>query len=116
MILKPYKGYRGKVGVDVDNGVLHGTVLGIRDVVTFEGKTVPELVQAFQDSVDEYLAFCAEMGREPEKPPSGRLLVRMPPKLHGELSVIAEAKGVSINRLVVEYLEREASKQRELAG
>jgi predicted HicB family RNase H-like nuclease len=64
--LKPYKGYRGKIGIDVENGLLHGTVLGIRDVVTFEGKTVPELVKAFQDSVDEYLAFCAEAGREPE--------------------------------------------------
>ena len=116
MNLKPYKGYRGKIGVDVDNGVLHGTVLGIQDVVTFEGKTVPELVQAFEDSVDEYLVFCTEVGREPEKPPSGRLLVRMPPKLHGRLSAIACANGVSVNHLVVEYLEREASNQRIQVG
>ena len=115
-ILKPYMGYRGKIDVDVENGVLHGTVLGIRDVVTFEGKTVPELVKAFQDSVDEYLAFCEEMGRQPEKPPSGRLLVRMKPGLHQELSAIASAKGVSVNRLVVTCLEREAGRQRELIG
>ena len=116
MILKPHKGYRGKIGVDVENGVLHGTVLGIQDVVTFEGKTVPELVQAFKDSVDEYLAFCAEMGREPEKPPSGRVLVRMNPALHRQLFEIASARGVSVNRLVVNFLERETEKQREPVG
>ena len=116
MMLGPHKGYRGKIGVDVENGVLHGTVLGLQDVVTFEGKTVPELVEAFQKSVDEYLAFCAEVGREPEKPPSGRLLVRMPPKLHGQLSAIANANGVSVNRLVVDCLEREAQNRRELVG
>jgi predicted HicB family RNase H-like nuclease len=116
MILKPYKRYYGKISVDVENGILHGTVLGIQDVVTFEGKTVPELIQAFRDSVDEYLAFCAESGREPEKPPSGRLLVRMNPTLHRQLSLMAGAKGVSVNHLVVNCLEREAGKRREVAG
>jgi predicted HicB family RNase H-like nuclease len=116
MILQPHKGYRGKVDVDIDDGVLHGTVLGIQDVVTFQGKTVPELVQAFRDSVEEYLAFCAEVGREPEKPPSGKLLVRMSPKLHGLLSAIACARGISVNSLVVKCLEREASEQRELVS
>jgi predicted HicB family RNase H-like nuclease len=116
MILKPYKRYYGKIGVDVENGVLHGTVLGIRDVVTFEGKTVPELLQAFRDSVDEYLAFCAELGRKPEKPPSGRLLVRMNPALHRQLSLLASAKGVSVNYLVVDCLARETGKLREVAG
>jgi len=33
---------------------------GIHDVVTFQGKTLEEIVQAFHDSVDDYLAFCAE--------------------------------------------------------
>jgi predicted HicB family RNase H-like nuclease len=113
-ILKPHMGYRGKIGIDVENGILHGTVSGIQDVVTFEGKTVPELVKAFQDSVDEYLTFCDEVGRKPERPPSGRLLVRMNPGLHRDLSNIASAKGVSVNRFVVACLEREADKQREL--
>ncbi|NLS95747.1 MAG: type II toxin-antitoxin system HicB family antitoxin [Planctomycetaceae bacterium] len=111
-----HKGYHGKVSVDVDNGILHGTVLGIQDVVTFEGTTVPELVKAFEESVDEYLAFCAEVGHTPEKPPSGRLLVRMKPTLHGRLSAIANAKGVSVNRLVVGCLEREAVQESDLVG
>ncbi len=60
-----YKGYKGEVVVDEDAGVLHGHVTSIRDVVTFEGTTVAEIVQAFHDSVDDYLAFCAELGQDP---------------------------------------------------
>jgi predicted HicB family RNase H-like nuclease len=116
MILKAYKGYPGTIDLDMEKGVLHGRVLGIQDVVTFEGRTVPEVVQAFKESIDEYLRFCAEVGRKPEKPTSGRLLVRMTSALHRQLSVIASEQGVSVNRLVVDCLEREANQRRELVG
>ncbi len=65
-----YKGYRGEVVVDEEAGVLHGHMAAIRDVVTFEGTTVAEIIQAFHDSVDDYLAFCAELGQEPDRPGS----------------------------------------------
>ncbi|OGO35391.1 MAG: hypothetical protein A2W35_01270 [Chloroflexi bacterium RBG_16_57_11] len=58
----------GKVEIDQEAGRLHGEVINIRDVVTFEGETVEEVQQAFRDSVDDYLAFCAERNEEPEKP------------------------------------------------
>jgi len=114
MILKKYKGYVAEADIDVENSNLHGNVLGIEDVVTFQGKTVEELVQAFHDSVAEYLKFCAEMGRKPEKPKSGHVAVRMPPALHRVLFTIAKQRGFSFNRLVVDCLEREAKEQREL--
>jgi predicted HicB family RNase H-like nuclease len=64
-----FKGYRGEItAVDEVQGLIHGRVAGIRDVVTFEGTTVKEIVQAFHDSVDDYLAFCEERGESPEKP------------------------------------------------
>ena len=64
-----YKGYTGRLtAVDEDEGIFHGVVTGIHDVVTFEGKSPEELVQAFHESVDDYLAFCAERSEEPEKP------------------------------------------------
>ena len=63
-----YKGYMGKVEFDEDAGVLHGEVLGIRDVVTFQGESVQEIERAFRESVDDYLAFCTERGEEPDKP------------------------------------------------
>lgn len=63
-----YKGYIGKVEIDEDAGILHGEIINIRDVITFEGQTVEELRQAFEESADDYLEFCAERGEEPEKP------------------------------------------------
>ena len=57
-----YKSYTGSIETSVEDGVLHGCVLDIKDVITFEGTTIEELKQAFQDSVDDYLEFCQEMG------------------------------------------------------
>ena len=58
-----YKGYTGHVMFDDEAEIFHGEVLGIRDVVTFQGKSVKELEKAFRDSVDDYLEFCAETHR-----------------------------------------------------
>lgn len=99
-----YKGYSGLMMVDPEEGVISGRVLGIRDVVTFEGDTVVEAVQAFKDSVDDYLVFCAEQGVAPDKPFSGKFVVRIPPSLHRTLVFAAEARGTSLNTLVEETL------------
>lgn len=77
-----YKGYLAKVEVDDDADIFHGEVINIRDVVTFQGRAVEELRQAFQDSVKDYLAFCAERGEEPDKPFSGRFVIRLAPEVH----------------------------------
>ncbi len=66
--MKEYKGYNGIYEYDEDAQIYHGRVTGIKGVVTFEADTLEELEQAFQDSVDDYLEFCAELGREPETP------------------------------------------------
>lgn len=62
-----YKGYQGQVNYDEEAKFFHGEVLGVRDVVTFQGTSVDELEQAFKDSVDEYSDFCKELERAPEK-------------------------------------------------
>ena len=67
-MLFSYKGYTGEVEVDGEADVLTGEILNIHDVVTFEGDTVPEVKQAFRDSVDDYLNFCNELGRKANKP------------------------------------------------
>ena len=63
-----YKGYIARLELDEEVGVLHGEVINTRDVITFEGSSIEELRQALADSVDDYLAFCAERGEEPNKP------------------------------------------------
>ena len=66
-----YKGYIARVELDDEAGILHGEVINTRDVITFEGTSIEELREALADSVDDYLAFCAEQGQEPETPFSG---------------------------------------------
>ena len=77
-----YKGYTGVVEFDEESGSLYGRVIGLRDVITFQGESVAEVTQAFRDSVDDYLEFCAKRGRTPEKPYSGQFVLRIDPGLH----------------------------------
>jgi len=100
-----YKGYIGKVELDDEAGVFHGEVINIRDVITFEGETVEELRQAFHESVDDYLAFCQERDEEPEKPFSGKFVVRIPPELHRKAYIQAKLSDKSLNSWVTEVLE-----------
>ena len=101
-----YKGYRGQVEFDEDAAVFHGEVLGTRDVITFEGTSVRALEKAFRNSVEDYLEFCGERGEEPNKPFSGRLMVRVPPGLHRDLYVEAKLEKKSLNQLIAEKLEK----------
>ncbi len=100
-----YIGYVGKVEMDDEVGILHGEVINIRDVVTFEGQTVEEVQQAFRESVDDYLLFCQERGEEPEKPFSGKFVVRIPPELHRKAYIQARLADKSLNSWVAEVLE-----------
>ena len=101
-----YKGYVGRVEFDEEAGLL-GEVVGIRDVVTFQGKSIEEVRQAFRDSVDDYLAFCRQRGEEPNKPCSGKFVVRVGSDLHWRLDMVARISGKSLNSLVAEFLRRE---------
>ncbi|HSW36152.1 MAG TPA: type II toxin-antitoxin system HicB family antitoxin [Candidatus Limnocylindrales bacterium] len=101
-----YKGYYSKVAFDEDAYIFHGQVINIKDVITFEGITVDELKQAFQDSVDDYLEFCSERGEDPDKPYSGRFVVRIDPELHKSIAIEARGRGKSLNALVNEILSK----------
>lgn len=101
-----YKGYAGRVEYDGEAGLFHGEVLGLRDVITFQGTSVGEIEEAFRDSVDDYLEFCAERGEEPDRPFSGRLVLRLSPELHRSVWVRAAQEGKSLNQFINEKLER----------
>lgn len=58
------QGYRGSVRFDDAAEIFHGEVAGVRDVVTFERRTVDELTTAFQESIDDYLEFCRSRGED----------------------------------------------------
>jgi len=100
-----YKGYIAKVEVDESAGILHGEVMNVRDVITFEGRNVQELQNAFHDSVEDYLEFCAARREDPEKPFSGKFIVRITPELHRRIYTQARLTDKSLNRWVNDILE-----------
>ena len=103
-----YKGYTGHVEIHPDANLLCGRVLDIKDVITFKGETVEEARQAFQDSVDDYLEWCKELGEEPDKPFSGKLPFRTTPEHHRKIFIAATKAGKSINAWMDEVLTKAA--------
>jgi predicted HicB family RNase H-like nuclease len=103
-----YKGYVGRVDFDDQDGIFHGDVVNIRDVITFQGDAVEQLRHAFRASVEDYLAYCKERGEEPEKPYSGQFITRVNPALHRRISIAAALAGKSLNAWVAEQLDKAA--------
>lgn len=99
-----YKGYIGHVEYDDEAKIFHGEVVGLRDIITFQGTSVDELEQAFKDSVDDYLIWCKERGEKPEKTFSGTFNLRIPPELHAKIAYEAKIMGLSLNTYVTEKL------------
>jgi len=104
-----YKGYAGMVTFDDEAGIFHGEVVNTRDVITFQGSSVEEIRQAFKDSVDDYLEFCASRGEQPEKPFSGKLILRLPAELHQQAYVCARQAGISLNEWIKQVIERQVA-------
>ena len=92
-----YKDYVGKAEFDDEAGILHGEVVNVRDVITFQATNVDDLQREFEASVDDYLEFCAELGEEPDKPFSGKFMTRVSPDLHREAVIAAKLSGDSLN-------------------
>lgn len=100
-----YRGYIARVEFDDDALLLHGEVINTRDVITFQATSTTDLIREFQTSVDEYIAFCEEHGREPEKPYSGKFMLRVDPDFHRSIQIAAIRNGQSINTWVVDTLK-----------
>lgn len=101
-----YKGYHGTVSFDEEAEIFHGEVTDLRDVVTFQGRSVDELKTAFQESVDDYLDFCAGRGEKPDKPYSGKFVLRIDPQLHRKLAALSNEEGASLNKWVESRLAK----------
>jgi predicted HicB family RNase H-like nuclease len=101
-----YKGYTGTVVFDSDDRIFHGRLMGITDIITFEGASVADLEKDFRSAVDEYLKTCKGIGREPERPFSGRFMVRVPSELHCAIALAAKKERKSINAWIAEVCEQ----------
>ena len=101
-----YEGYDGSVEYSAEDRVLHGRILGIRDMITFEGADVSSLETNFKAAIDEYLAFCKEQGKTPDKPFSGTFNVRTGVELHRRAALYAELHHTKLNNVVRDALEK----------
>lgn len=103
-ILK-YKGYEGTAELDVSRGICHGKILHINDLVTYETDAPTKLQEMFEEAVDDYVATCAEIGKEPQRAFRGVFNVRVSPELHRAALSRAHADGCTLNEVVARAME-----------
>jgi predicted HicB family RNase H-like nuclease len=111
-----YRGYTGSVEYHADERLFYGRVDGITDLVSFQGDTVESLEADFRAGIDDYLAFCEERGVEPQRPCSGRFVLRVSPELHRDAAIAARTQRESLNTWITGAIEaRLAAKERPAA-
>ena len=101
-----YQGYAAHIAYSDEDACFVGHIAGIRDVVGFHCESVAELRAAFEEAVDDYLETCEKVGRPPQKPYSGKLMLRIAPEIQARAAMMAEASGKSLNQWVAEVLAR----------
>jgi len=99
-----YKGYAARIEYSDEDGCFIGHIAGINDIVGFHGESVPELRLAFEEAVDDYLETCEKLNRSPQKPYSGKLMLRLPSNIHAAIATAAEVSGKSINQWTTDTL------------
>ena len=107
-----YKGYAARIEFDGEDNIFFGRIAGIRDGVTFHADNVTDLVAAFHDAVDDYIETCAKLGKDPQKPYSGNLMLRVDPELHSKVARAAELAGKSLNEWSKDVLSQAADDNR----
>lgn len=104
-----YKNYAAVIEFDADDKIFFGRIAGIRDGVGFHADTVDGLISAFHAAVDDYVETCAKLGKEPQKPYSGKMMFRVSPDVHRKAALAAELSGKSLNQWAEEALAAAAS-------
>ena len=91
-----YRGYIGTIEFSEEDALFFGKVMGIRSLISYEGKNANELISDFHSAVDDYLSVCEAEGREPEKAYKGSFNIRISPELHKQLVVCATSRQMSL--------------------
>ena len=100
-----YKGYYGSVEFSDSDNVFFGRIIGIADRILYEGKDVESLRQDFEESVDDYIETCKQLGKEPDKVYKGSFNVRIDPSLHKQLELYSISHGQTLNSTVEEAIK-----------
>ncbi|MDR0781962.1 MAG: type II toxin-antitoxin system HicB family antitoxin [Pseudomonadales bacterium] len=106
-----YKDYSARIEYNDDDACFVGHIAGIRDVVGFHGESVAELKAAFEEAVDDYLATCKKLKRSPQRPYSGKVMLRIDPGIHAKAAMQAQAEGKSLNAWAQDVLQHAVAPQ-----
>ena len=106
-----YRGYTTSMSFDPEDKIIVGRVLDVEDIISFHAESVADFEAAFHGIVDDYIAACESLGQEPEKPASGKLMLRVSPEVHASALKAAARSGVSLNKWAEQAL-RVASRKR----
>jgi predicted HicB family RNase H-like nuclease len=105
-----YKGYTASMVFDAEDKIITGRVLEIDDIISFHGTSVAEFEANFHAVLDDYAAACAQLGSMPEKPASGKLMLRIAPEVHAAAVKAAARSGTSLNKWAEGALGKAARK------
>ncbi|VVA47949.1 HicB family protein [Serratia ficaria] len=108
-----FKGYYGSVEFSLEDGVLHGKIQCINDVVTYEAETLPALQVTFEEAVTDYLQTCEQLGRDADKTMSGTFNIRIGQVLHKKAFLAASQAGQSLNDFVKTAVEEKLANKKE---
>ena len=100
-----YNGYHASVEYDADDGILVGSVIGVRDTLAFHGRNNTEIIESFHSCIDTYLEICEARGISPDKEYKGSFNIRIPPALHRQAALLAEEEGLSLNQFIQQAIE-----------
>ncbi len=101
-----YKGYKAAIFYDNNDKIFVGEVFGITDSLNFHGRSIDELENSFRDCIENYLDYCKQIGKEPQKEFSGNFNVRISPVVHEHASEYAVENGISLNQVVSLAIEK----------
>ena len=105
-----YKSYTGTIEASIEDGCLHGQLLFITDIITYEGDTVDNIKTSFEEAVDHYLAYCQDTGKPANKPYSGTFNVRVGQELHRKAVEVAYHQGITLNDFVAQSIKNAIEK------
>ena len=105
--LMGYKGYHARIEFDSADQIFIGYVLGINDSLNFHGESVKELTQSMHNCIDNYLDYCAQIGKEPEREFKGSFNVRIKPEQHKKVALYAASDGITIYQFVSRAIDNE---------
>ena len=100
-----YKGYYAVVQYSAEDEVLYGKIEGIDDLVSFESDSICVIKNEFENAVDDYIEYCKEIGKEPDKVYKGSFNVRIPVELHKKIAMSALCDNITMNQAVQNAIE-----------